>query len=472
MFTHRIGATFVLGLIGLAALLPAQPVSKVPLSLEQLSEGFETLARQTAPAVVQVLSSGYGPLRGGDPLASVQAKQRGGGSGVIVDPEGYIVTNAHVIEGARRVEVVLPVSAGNDSRWRSILKPRGRLQQATIIGLDRETDLAVLKIDASGLPYLRLSDSEALRQGQIVFAFGSPLGLENSVTMGVVSSVARQLEPDDTMIYIQTDTAINPGNSGGPLLNAAGEVVGINTLIFSQSGGYEGLGFAAPSNIVRAVYEQIRKHGSVRRGEIGVNAQTITPLLAQGLGLPRDWGVVLADVYPGGPAAIAGLEVGDLVLAVDGKAMENARQFLVNVYQRSIGDVARLEVLRAGEKRTIPVAVLERSDDPERFATLVTREQHLIEALGLLGISLDRRLGEMLPRLRHSAGVVVAARVAQGPYWNAQFEPGDVIYRVNRTPTPDLPALRKALEDLSEGDAVVAQLERQGRMVFVSFQIE
>jgi serine protease Do len=229
---------------------------------------------------------------------------------------------------------------------------------------------------------------------------------------------------------------------------------------------------AEPIKILSYFYEQIRKHGSVRRGEIGVNAQTITPLLAQGLGLPRDWGVVLADVYPGGPAAIAGLEVGDLVLAVDGKAMENARQFLVNVYQRSIGDVARLEVLRAGEKRTIPVAVLERSDDPERFATLVTREQHLIEALGLLGISLDRRLGEMLPRLRHSAGVVVAARVAQGPYWNAQFEPGDVIYRVNRTPTPDLPALRKALEDLSEGDAVVAQLERQGRMVFVSFQIE
>ena len=212
-------------------------------------------------------------------------RQRSGGSGVIVDPSGYVLTNAHVIAGARRVQVMLATRVEPLPGQASILKPQPKLWEAEIIGVDSETDLAVLKIDQSDLPFLLLGDSDTLRPGQLVFALGSPLGLENSVTMGIVSSVARQLERDHPMIYIQTDTAINPGNSGGPLVNADGHVVGINTLIFSQSGGNEGIGFAAPSNIARAVFEQIRDHGHVRRGEIGVQAQTITSGLAAGSGL-------------------------------------------------------------------------------------------------------------------------------------------------------------------------------------------
>src|SRR5437867_2002721 len=174
-------------------------------------------------------------------------------------------------------------------------------------------DLAVLKLDEKGLPFLPFGDSEALRPGELVLAFGSPLGLENSVTLGVVSAVARQVRPDDRMIYVQTDASINPGNSGGPLVDGQGRVVGINTFILSQSGGSEGIGFAAPSNIVRYVYEQIRTRGRVHRGEIGVRVQTVTPGLAAGLGLRQDWGAVVADVVPGGPAAEAGLRIGDLV---------------------------------------------------------------------------------------------------------------------------------------------------------------
>ncbi len=239
-------------------------------------------------------------------------------------PTGYIVTNAHVVQGAHRVQV--QVQSPRREGQRSVLRPRPRLLTARIVAVDEETDLAVLKVDEAGLPAVTLADSDTVHPGQIVLAFGSPLGLDSSVTMGVVSAVARQLEADDPMIYIQTDASINPGNSGGPLVDAEGRVIGINTLILSQSGGNEGLGFAAPSNIVRHVFEQVRRFGRVRRGQIGVRAQTITPALAEGLSLTRDWGVVLGDVFPDGPAAKAGLQVGDVVETLDGKPMENGRQ--------------------------------------------------------------------------------------------------------------------------------------------------
>ena len=184
------------------------------------------------------------------------------------------------------------------------------------------------------------------------FRSPSPLGLGDSVTLGVVSAAARQLRPDDPMIYIQTDASINPGNSGGALVDVQGQVVGISTFILSQSGGSEGLGFAAPSNIVRAVYEQIRTDGRVHRGVIGVRAQTITPELAHGLALAQDWGVVLGDVFPGGPADHAGLKVGDIVLTLEGKSMENGRQFQVNLYRRAVGDPRRTRgAARVGETR-------------------------------------------------------------------------------------------------------------------------
>ena len=457
-------------MLGIARAQPVAVRTPASATLQEISLSLETLAEKAGPAVVQVISSGYGPVGGAEATASVLAKQQGGGSGVIVDPSGYVITNAHVVEGAERVQVLLAYRVDGQGPGRSILRPRAKLRDAEIVGVDPDTDLAVLKVDSDEeMPYLEFGDSEQLRQGQLVFAFGSPLGLENSFTMGVVSSVARQLEPESAMIYIQTDTAINPGNSGGPLLDAQGRVVGINTLIFSQSGGNEGIGFATPTNIVRTVYEQIREKGMVRRGEIGIYAQTITPILAEGLGLSQDWGAVLADVRPGGPGAIAGLRVGDVILTMDGKVIENGRQLLVNLYQRKIGDVVRLEVLREKEKLNIQVAVLEEANDPGRLLRLVTREDNLIEQLGVLGVALDRNVQSMLPPLQKSTGVVVAARVAEGPYWNALLQPGDVIYAVNATPTPGLQELRDALETLVASEPVVIQIERRGRMQYVPF---
>jgi len=450
------------------------PAQKPRTGLAALSDSLERLSQRTGPAVVQIMVSGLGPAPGEDSSSLVVSAQRAGGSGVILDPKGYIVTNRHVVQGAQSVRVLLSERSEPVPERTSILPGRPRLREARILGTDEETDLAVLKIDVpeGDLPYLELGDSEDIRPGQLVLAVGSPLGLKNSVTLGVVSSVARQIEPEDPMIYIQTDAAINPGSSGGALVNADGKVVGINTMIFSRSGGNEGVGFAAPSNIVETVYEQIREHGRVRRGEIGATAQTISPLMAQGLDLPRDWGVILADVRPGGPAGRAGLKVGDIVFTLDGKRMENGRQFRVNLYQRRIGDVVEVDVLRNSERLRFQVPVLEQRQGPERFLSLVNQADARVEELGVLALSLNAEISQLLPPLRRASGVVVAATVAEGPYWSELFESGDVIYSVNRRQTRSVEQLRKTLQAVKPGEAVVVQLEREGKMRWVTFEQE
>jgi serine protease Do len=457
-----------------AATAPARGQAvKAPAAadLRAISHTLESLSDRVGPAVVQIFAVGYGlPDEAGDDR-SLLTQQRSSGSGVILDPDGYIVTNAHVVQGAHRVQVQVP--SVRRSGAGSVLGPRPRLLGAQIVAIDSETDLAVLKIAEQKLPFLTLADSDAVKPGQLVLAFGSPLGLDRSVTMGVVSAVARQLEADDPMIYIQTDASINPGNSGGPLVDTEGRVVGINTLILSQSGGNEGLGFAAPSNIVRNVFEQVRTHGRVRRGEIGVRAQTITPTLAQGLGLARDWGVLLADVLPEGPAARAGLLPNDIVLALDGKPMENGRQLQVNLYSRSVGHVVRLQIQRGARTLEVPVTVAERGDDTERFAALVRPEQHLISRLGILGLDVSQELSALLPDLRVTSGVVVAATTgAVPPGWEGELQPGDVIHGVNGAQVAGLAALRAAVDALRPGDALVLRVERDGLMLYVAGRVE
>ena len=220
---------------------------------------------------------------------------------------------------------------------------------AKLIGVDRETDLAVIKVDRKDLPMLPLGDSNDLRQGQVVMAFGNPLGLEGSVSTGIVSSVARRLKPDDSMVYVQTDAPINPGNSGGPMVDTEGRVIGINTFIFTQSGGSEGLGFAIPSNVVRSIFDQIRKDGHVHRGQIGVMAQSITSGMAKGLGLPQDWGVIASDVTPDGPAEKAGMKIGDIIQTLNGRSMEDAPQLETAIYRLKLSDLVNVTVLREGK---------------------------------------------------------------------------------------------------------------------------
>jgi len=441
-------------------------------SLATFSGELQALVRQVGPSVVQINVSGYAlaEVSGSSTADTLLERQRSTGSGVIVDAAGFIVTNYHVVSGARRVQVVLPPAdgAGPDG---SIVRPRGRTLDATIVGVDEETDLAVLKVNATGLPAATFGDSDLLRAGQIVCAFGSPLGLENSMTMGVVSAVGRQLAADDPMVYVQTDAPINPGNSGGALVDVQGRVVGINTLILSQGGGNEGLGFAAPSNIVRAVFEQIRQWGRVKRGTIGVAAQTITPTLAEALKLPRDSGVILADVFPEEPGAAAGLRVGDIVLTLDGKPMENGRQFDVNLYRRAAGDIASLEVLRGPDSLKVPVAIAEQEGDPTRFSELVTPERNLVERLGILGLDLDATLAGAVGGVRGAGGVLVAARALNT---GAEYglEVADVILAVNGTPVKGLADLRSIVGRLPANAPCALQVQREGQLLFLSFEIE
>jgi serine protease Do len=442
------------------ATAPARDIA----DLSRLSRDLYALSERIKPAVVQVLTTGYAPADG------ALVRQRASGSGVILDADGYVITNAHVIQGTRRVQVALAGLASGPPEARSVLKAPGRVVGAVVVGTDRETDLAVLKIEEKGLPFLPLGDSEALRPGELVLAFGSPLGLENSVTLGVVSAVARQVRPEDPMIYVQTDASINPGNSGGPLVDGQGRVVGINTFILSQSGGNEGIGFAAPSNIVRYVYDQIRRTGRVHRGEIGVRVQTVTPALAAGLGLAREWGVVVSDVPPGAPAAEAGLRIGDVVLKMDGKVMENARQLEVNLYPRVPGASVTLEVQRGTQRLTFVVPVAERPGDPARFADRVSSERNTVARLGVLALDLDDVVARLLPPLRARAGAVVAtvdARSEPDP-----LQPGDVIYSVNQEPVASVESLRAVLARLKPGSPVVLQVERGGELRFLVLEPE
>jgi serine protease Do len=477
LMMRRIGFVSLYMVACVAVLAPAEAAAqrrdRALEALAGLSASFEALSHKVNPAVVQIMARGYAPLQATDaPGSGLITRRQVGGSGVILDPNGFIVTNLHVIDGASRIQVRLAIPADDAPPGQSVLKPAGKIVGAQVVGIDRETDLAVLKVDERNLAYLALGDSEEIKKGQLVFAFGSPLGLENSVSMGVVSAVARQLRPEDPMIYVQTDAPINPGNSGGPLVDPQGNVVGINTMIISQSGGSEGLGFAAPSNIVRNVFNQIKNSGYVRRGEIGVNTQTLTPTLAAGLGLARDWGVVLGDVYPNSPAEVAGLMVGDIILTMDGKVMENGRQMRVNLYGRAVGERVALEVLRGQEAMPVDVTVYEREDDANRFTTLVTPEENLVERLGILGVDLEPRIAAMLPGLRAETGVVVAARAPDATYGRVGLQPGDVIHALNGEPVASLVQLRQMIGVIAVGDPVVLQVGRRGVLMFLAFEME
>lgn len=443
-------------------------------ALRELSDAIETLSREKSRAVVQIFSTGYvvtdSEDAGGGAAAGLVTKQSSSGSGVVLSPDGYIVTNNHVVRNARRIRVQL-ASTPDDPATQAAgtLHAHGKLLEAKVVGVDRETDLAVLKIDAGfPLPVLQFGDSDNLRQGQVALAFGNPLGLENSVSMGIVSSVGRQVKPDDPIAYIQTDAPINPGNSGGPLLDVDGNVVGINTFIFTQSGGSEGIGFAIPSNIVMSIYEQIRADGHVHRGEIGVAVQVITPELAAGLDLKQDTGVIIADVSPGGPADQGGLTAGDIIISFNGRPVASARQLQSDLYRIRLNQVVDFEVLRGNSKLETKVKVGERENDPFRFVDQIRPEENRVPKLGIVGIAITQDVVTSLPQTRKPYGVIVAARSGEAEYTGeGGLKLGDVIYSVNTTPVSSLAALREAVDGRKPDEPLVLQIEREGKLAYL-----
>jgi len=447
------------------------PQMRTPDTLVQLNSALVGLADKVSQGVVQILVTGYGPVEDNSRTETAFiARQRAIGSGVIVDPSGYVITNAHVVEGARRIRIVLPVPSSDSAT----LEPEGkrRILEAKLIGAHQETDLALLKVQGKDLPALPLEASRRVRQGQLVFAIGSPEGLQNTITMGVISSVARQPDPNKPMVYIQTDAPINPGNSGGPLVDMDGNVVGINTFILSGSGGSEGIGFAIPTRIVRFVYESLRKYGHVHRSEIEAGAQTITPTLAAGLGLKRSWGVLIADVKPDGPAQAAGLRVGDIVLAVDDRPIDTLPAFTGSMYLHPVDRVLKLDVLRDGGKKTLNIAVLQEKHPMDQLLDLADPQGNLVPQLAILGIGVDDRVRSMVGDLRSPGGVLVLGRAADllGP--DIGLVTGDVIHSINNRPVDTVDNLRSALSQLKSGDSVALQIERAAKLQFVSFELD
>ena len=464
----------VTGTPALAQTPSAEPDKSAEV-LHQMNGSFESLVKRVSPAVVEVLVTGFGSPDEDDTdpnTPSAIGRERSLGSGVIVDPDGYIITNYHVVKGADRVRVVLTPAATQDSQAISLLKSRGRVLPARVVGFSKLIDLAVLKVEATGLPTLPIGRYDRIQKGQIVLAFGSPEGLENSVTFGLVSSVLRQPDPDDPMVYIQTDAAINPGNSGGPLVDIEGNVVGIDTFIYTKSGGNEGIGFAIPGGIVRYAYEQIRKYGRVRKRSIGADLQTVTPDLAQGLGLGAEAGVIVCDVFPESPAEQAGLKIQDVIVTLDGYAVDNVPVFTLALYLLNNSDSVQLQVMRGDKKLNLTVPVYEPRNDASRLADLGDPRKDLIPKLGVVGITVTPELADILGDARLPGGALITATVANRLAVDSGLQDGDVVHSLNRTPVKTADDLRTALEKLQPGEPAAMLIERAGKLTYLSFEME
>jgi serine protease Do len=443
--------------------------------IHEMSAAFESLVKRVSPAVVEVLVTGFGTDEEEDEDEkgpSTFGRERSLGSGVIIDPNGYILTNFHVVKGADRVRVVLTPPMGEDGQASAMLKSKGRILNAKVVGFNKTIDLAVLKVEATGLPTLPFARYDQLHKGEVVLAFGSPEGLENSVTFGLVSSVLRQPDPDDPMVYIQTDAAINPGNSGGPLVDVEGNVVGIDTFIYTKSGGNEGIGFAIPSGIARYAYEQIRKYGRVRRRTIGADLQSFTPDLAGGLGLTDTPGVVVSDVEEDGPAWRAGLRPGDVIESINQLPVDNVALFTLSLYLLTTGDKVDLQVVRGNKRMNLNVPVLEPMHDLSRLSDLSNPATDLIPKLGIVGATITREIAELVGPLRISSGVLVTGTVANRLAVDSGLQEGDIIHAFNRAPIKNMDDLRAAFGKLKPGDPAALQVERNGKLTFVTFEME
>jgi serine protease Do len=451
----------------------AQAQSRSEDTLHKLNESVDALIKKVSPSVVQILVTGYGPVESGErgSTAAIIGRQRAIGSGFVIDASGYIITNAHVVAGAQRVQVVLPSSGSTEGSPQAILAGPENISTAHIVGVAREFDLALLKVDDVKLTALPLASYRNVRQGEMVLAFGSPEGLRNTVTLGVVSSVARQTDPDSPMVYVQTDAPINPGNSGGPLVNVDGEVVGVNTFILTQSGGNEGLGFAIPSSLVNVTYRQLRKYGHMHHREIGLGIQTINPTLAAGMNLAQKSGVIVSDVLPDSPAMAAGIRIGDILQSVDGRPAYSVPYVSFRLISVESGSKVHLEVLRGKDHLAFDVPMVERPHEMDQIAALADPEKNLVRPLGIVGIEIDQKIAAALPELRDPFGIIVAALSGEA-VGETPLTAGDVIRSLNGQPMTSLDRLRGALKALPAGAPVVLQIQREQRLLFVSFTLE
>ncbi|HTS34321.1 MAG TPA: Do family serine endopeptidase [Candidatus Solibacter sp.] len=444
----------------------------------QLDKAMETVAARVTPAVVNVtvtsrtkgneMADGdmpqefkrfFGPGNQfgqffGQGFPRQPQIEHGMGSGVVISPDGYIVTNNHVVDGAVDVRVTTS---------------NRRVMKAKVIGTDPLTDLAVLKVDGKDMDSAPWGDSKAVRQGQTVLAFGNPYGFRFTVTRGIVSAVNRP-NPDASDArkpgeFIQTDAAINPGNSGGPLVNARGEVVGINTFLISPSGSFSGMGFAIPTQIVRPTVETLIRDGKVSHGRIGIGIADVTPENAKFFDEKNASGGVVTQVEPDSPGAKAGLQIGDVVTEIDGQKVNDAGELQVTISQKQPGTKVTLTVLRDGKSMTIPVTLEEMGDRPGQHSASNGKG----EGKGRWGIG----LGNLTPDLREQLqapsdvkGALIEQVQPGSPADNAGLQRGDIILEVNRHKVQSASEVQQALSNVAQGDDALLLVWSNGGNTF------
>ncbi|QJQ94724.1 MULTISPECIES: DegQ family serine endoprotease [Halomonadaceae] len=374
------------------------------------------------------------------------------GSGFIISDDGYIMTNAHVVEGADEILVRL-----NDRRELT----------AELVGADTQTDVALLKVDAQDLPTLNIGDSDQLRVGEWVAAIGSPFGFDHSVTAGIVSAINRTLPRDAYVPFIQTDVAINPGNSGGPLFNLDGEVVGINSQIFTRSGGFMGVSFAIPISVAMDIAEQLRSDGRVDRGWLGVMIQPVSRDLAESFGMESPTGALIADLDPQGPAAEGGLRAGDVILEVDGQEVESSTTLPRLIGRVAPGSDVELTVMREGERRSQDVTVGS-WPDAEGGRSAIAEQSDRQSRLGLAVSALDAAERE---RLNIESGVRVSELDPEGAAAEAGIRPGDVIVSLDQHSIGSPERLAEVIDSIDSDRAVPVRLYRDGRSLFVALRL-
>ncbi len=452
-----------------AEVAPSRAPAPAPAVSPRGYPDFTAIVREYGPAVVNVSTQGTvktgdatpnGPAGPGDeddpffrffrhfgqPGPQRGVPVRGLGSGFIVRPDGLILTNAHVVDGASEVSVKL-----TDKRE----------YRAKVLGVDKDTDVAVIKIDAKDLPTVRIGDPSRTQVGEWVLAIGSPFGFENSATAGVVSARARSLPGEGYVPFLQTDVAVNPGNSGGPLFDLRGEVIGINSQIYTGSGGYMGISFAIPIDVAMNVEQQLVAHGHVVRGRLGVMIQDVNQSLARSFGLDRPEGALVAKVEKGSPGEAAGLRPGDVVLAVNGNPISDSTDLPPRIAAMKPGTTAKLTIWRDRARRELDVKVGSAKDEPVASAS---DAEHPSGKLGLV-------VRPLTPEEQRSADVKGGAVVEDvtGPAARAGIQPGDVVVAVDGTPVRSVQQLRDLTEKAKDHVALLVQ--RGDARVFVPIDL-
>jgi serine protease Do len=413
----------------------------------------KVMKREAAPILNDPFSEFFSPFR--DFKMPKKWKEQSLGSGVIVSPDGYIITNNHVIEQADEIRVTLFDK---------------RSFKAKVIGADNKTDVAVVKVDADNLYAVQWGDSDRLQVGEFVLAIGNPYGLSHTITMGIISAVGRaNVGIADYEDFIQTDAAINPGNSGGPLVNTKGELIGINTAIFSRSGGYQGIGFAVPSNMARLVMDQLIQKGKVTRGWLGVTIQEITPELSQKFGLKTAKGALVGDVAKGSPAEKAGIKRGDIILDFNGKKVDDVGNLRNMVAQSKVGALVPLTIMRSGKEYAINVMTTELPKDALETVPGSAPEDTAFEGLaGLNVIELSREISRQLGLPKDEKGVVVVRVDPGSSVEDAGMRKGDVIQEIDRKKVFGLADYNRIVGGVRPDDTVLMFVNRGGKKFYVT----